>query len=411
MARILVVCNSTFFLANMRLPVVRALVARGHEVECVCGGDGHEKMESSVGLRVHNCPFPRHASVAAFWRSAAALCRIIRAGQYDCVISSNRNSSIVARLAAWRERVPVNIYTAHGFYFHDDHGVLGREVLMRFEALLASITSCIFSVTAEDMNLMVSRGFVTPDRIVWIGQGIDTSRFCPTQAQAAAEEKSGLAPVKLRVVAVGRVVEGKGFSDLLRALARLRNEGYQMELVLVGGNIASEISPLSRELLEETRALKIADAVTVTGMVHNVEDYLAASDVFVIPSYREGLSRALLEAMSMGLAVIATSIRGNREVIQDGASGLLYPARDVDELASRLRLLYDDSALRRRLGQNARGIVLERFDESDFVSRQIVEIERLLAERGIVRAYEPSQSPTFNQTVGLSHGAPEVQSL
>jgi glycosyltransferase involved in cell wall biosynthesis len=408
MARILVVCNSTFFLENMRLPVVRALIARGHEVECVCGGDGHEKMEVSTGLRVHNCPFPRRASVAGFWRSAATLRRIIRAGQYDCVVSSNRNSSIVARVAAWRERVPVNIYTAHGFYFHDDHGPLGRELLMRFEALLASITSCIFSVTAEDMHLMVSRGFITPDRIVWIGQGIDISRFCPILARPAAEEKIGLAPAKFRVVAVGRVVEGKGFSDLLRALARLRDEGYEMELVLVGGNIANEISPLSRELTEEVRALEVHDAVTVTGMVHNVEDYLAASDVFVIPSYREGLSRALLEAMSMGLAVVATRIRGNREVIQDGASGLLYTARNVEELASRLRLLYDDPALRRRLGQKARGTVLERFDQRDFVSRQIVEIERLLSECGMASGRETSRSSHSNATVGLKYPAHQV---
>jgi len=408
MARILIVCNSTFFLSNMRLPLARALAVRGHTVECACGGEGQEQLEASVGLRVHNCAFPRSASALAFVRSASALRRIIRVGRYDCVISSNRNSSIVARIAAWREHVPVNIYTAHGFYFHDDHSVLGRELLMRFEAVLGSITTCTFSVTAEDMDLMISRGFVPSDRIVWIGQGIDTSRFRHTIARGAAEQKIGLSSAKFRVVAVGRIVEGKGFSDLLRAIAKLRDEGYRTEMVLVGGNIADEISPLARELMEEALALGAADAVTVTGMVDNVEDYLAASDVFVIPSYREGLSRALLEAMSMGLPVIATSIRGNREVIQDSVTGLLYPPRDVNQLAARLRLLHDDPALRCRIGQQARATVLERFDERDFVARQIAEIERLLSNGGVPAACETPQSPRSDVAVGLKRPAHQV---
>jgi glycosyltransferase involved in cell wall biosynthesis len=279
---------------------------------------------------------------------------------------------------------------------------------MRFEALLGSITTCTFSVTAEDMDLMIARGFVPPGRIVWIGQGIDTKRFRPTIVRGAAEQIIGLRPAKFRVVAVGRIVEGKGFSDLLRSVALLRDDGYQLELVLVGGNIAQEISPLAREVMEEARALRLADAVTVTGMVDHVEDYLAASDVFVIPSYREGLSRALLEAMSMGLAVVATRIRGNREVLQDGVSGLLYPPRDVKQLSACIRLLHDDPAFRRHIGQRARTVVLERFDEQDFVSRQIVEIERLLSDCGVPQAFATSQSPRSSVTAGLERPAHQV---
>lgn len=248
---------------------------------------------------------------------------------------------------------------------------------------------------------MVSRGFVAPERIVWIGQGIDTKRFQPALTRAAAEERIGLGPSRFRIVAVGRIVEGKGFSDLLTAVAKMRHEGYQAEMILVGGNIAHEISPLARELIEEAHALGVADAVTITGMVENVEDYLAASDVFVIPSYREGLSRALLEAMSMGLPVIATSIRGNREVIQDSVNGLLFSPREVSQLTAHLRLLYDQPGLRSLLGQQARTVVLERFDERDFVARQVVEVERLLSQCGVPALSETSQPTHSNITVAL----------
>jgi glycosyltransferase involved in cell wall biosynthesis len=383
MARILIVCNSTFFLSKMRLPLAKELAARGHSVECVCDGEDHRRFSASIGFLVHSCAFPRTGSPAAFIRSAAALRRIICAGRYDCVISSNRAASIVGRIAAWRAHVPLNIYSAHGFYFNDDHNAFGREFLIRFEAALSSITTCILSVTAEDMRLMISRGFVAPERIAWIGQGIDTGRFRRTCPRDVAEKKVGLHPAPFRVAAVGRIVQGKGFSDLLRAISLLRQEDYRLELVLIGGNIAREISPIGRELLDEARALGLTDILTVTGMVENVEDFLAASDVFVIPSYREGLSRALLEAMSMSLPAVATRIRGNREVIQDSVNGLLYPPRDVEQLTARLRLLHNYPELRRSIGGKARATVVERFDERDFVARQVLVIERLLAEHGL----------------------------
>jgi glycosyltransferase involved in cell wall biosynthesis len=146
--------------------------------------------------------------------------------------------------------------------------------------------------------------------------------------------------------------------------------------------------------------LGLADALIVTGMVENVEDYLAASDAFVIPSYREGLSRALLEAMSMNLPVVATTIRGNREVIHDGVNGLLYPPRDVEQLAARLRLLHNHPDLRRSIGGKARATVIERFDERDFVARQVFIIERLLSERGLAVAGD--EDPTYLAARGVS---------
>jgi len=193
----------------MRLPLAKELAARGHVVECACGGEDHQKTSMAAGLRVHKCTFPGSGSLLAFVRSAAVLRRIITARKYECVISSNRAASIVGRIAAWLAHVPLNIYTAHGFYFNDEHGPLARELLMRFEAALSSITTCTLSVTEEDICLMVSRGFVTPERIAWIGQGIDTRRFRPVSARDAAENKVGLRPAAFRIAAVGRIVRGK----------------------------------------------------------------------------------------------------------------------------------------------------------------------------------------------------------
>ncbi len=386
MSRILLVCNSPFFLMKMRAPLVRALVARRHAVEIACDADERERASLDLGVTIHRCDFPDSASPAGFAHSIAAMRRIIRPGSFDLVVSSNRNSSIVARIAAWLEKVPVNLYTAHGFYFHDDQGRMGRAFAIACEAALSRITSFTVSVSEEDMRFVIARGIIKPDRIAWIGQGIDVRRFRRVLGRQEAERRSGLHHCPFRIGAVGRIVKAKGFLDLLHAFAAMRSRGRQAELLLIGGNIAQDISPFARQFTDEVKRLRVEDSVIVTGIVDNVEEYLSACDVFVLPSYREGVSRALLEAMGTELAVVATSIRGCREVLRDGKNGLMFKARDVVRLTWLLARLHDDPPLRAQLGQAARECVLERYDERDFVKRQVDIIEQLLAARDFVPA-------------------------
>jgi glycosyltransferase involved in cell wall biosynthesis len=312
--------------------------------------------------------------------------QLIRTGHYDCVNGHNRNASIVARIAAWLEGVPVNLYTAHGFYFHDGQSPLARTATVYLEASLAHITDFTLSQSAEDVALMTARGYIHADRIRTIGNGIDTVRFHPRQAERSALETAlGLRPERFRIASTGRLVRAKGFSDLLAAFAQLQAEDPAAELLLIGGNIAQDISPYQAEFLAQARALGVHDALVVTGITDCVEDYLATCDVFVLPSYREGLPRALLEAMAMQLAVIATDIRGCREAITHGENGYLYPPQDVASLVTLLRRLRADPALRASLGRQARARASTAFDERDYVARQVKTIDRLV---GRVPAFE-----------------------
>ncbi len=308
----------------------------------------------------------------------------MRNGGYDCVDSHNRNASIVARIAAWRERVPINLYTAHGFYFHDDQGRLARAATLRLEAALARITSFTLSQSSEDAELMTECGYIPSDRISVIGNGINTNVFRPGNDRREIEQRLGLSSARIRIASVGRLVRGKGFGDLLRAFAGIYSQRRDVELLLIGGNIAQDRSPFRREFETEVGTRGLSDSVIVTGIVDGVRDYLSACDVFVLPSYREGMPRALLEAMSMGLAVVATDIRGCREAIVHGHSGLLYPAHDIECLRRLLEGLIADPARRVELGRAARETALSRFDEAPYVRRQIEVIERLLEQAGLV---------------------------
>ncbi len=312
-----------------------------------------------------------------FARAIGRMRKLIRTGAYDCVNGHNRNASIIARVAAWLEGTPVNLYTAHGFYFHDDQGRIAHSATVALEAALARITDFTLSQSGEDAAFMISHGHIRADALEVIGNGIDTRRFRPRpQERAALELELGLRPGKFRIASTGRLVSGKGFGDLLEAFANLRIP--DSELIIMGGNIAQDISPYHAEFVAQTQRLGVTDDVVVTGITVRVADYLNTCDVFVLPSYREGLPRSLLEAMATELAVVATDIRGCREVISHGKSGFLFPPHDITQLGIIIEELSNSKELRRSLGKSARERIVSGFDERDYVSRQVNSIERLL---------------------------------
>ena len=137
------------------------------------------------GIVVHPLSFPTTGSLPEFAAAIEGLRRIIRPGAYDCVDGHNRNGSIVARMAAWLEAVPINLYTAHGFYFHDDQSPLAREATIALEAVLARVTAFTFSQSTEDAERMVRRRLITEEKISIIGNGIETTRVTPHTAAGA----------------------------------------------------------------------------------------------------------------------------------------------------------------------------------------------------------------------------------
>jgi glycosyltransferase involved in cell wall biosynthesis len=300
--------------------------------------------------------------------------QLLRKGKYHCVDSHNRNASLVARVAAWLEHVPLNLYTAHGFYFHDGQSVATKELTVLLEAFLAKITHFTFSQSAEDLDFVVDRGLISKNRIVHISNGIDTKRFSPRPDRTELEIRFGLKAPSYRIATTGRIVKGKGFEDLLNAFARIRTTGLDAELLMIGGNIAQDIEPFQRQFRNEIEALGLKDHVRITGIVDEVPEYLATADVFVLPSYREGMPRSLIEAMAMGLPCIATDIRGCREIIDDGKNGLLFRPGQIDALVHLLQRCVQPS-LRRSLGQQAREKAERCYSEAKYVETQIRYIE------------------------------------
>jgi len=181
---------------------------------------------------------------------------------------------------------------------------------------------------------------------------VDTDRFSPVSPDRKLDLRNMLELPSDMTIAIfsGRLVPGKQVDRLLVAWEKLQKDYPRSVLVIAGSGE------------EENRLRQLAGGnVRFVGQVDDVVPYLQASDIFVLPSAAEGLSNAMLEALAVGLACVATSVGGTPDVIEDGVNGLLIPPEEPDELQSALAKLLADDALRCQIGQQARGTIQERY--------------------------------------------------
>ena len=268
------------------------------------------------------------------------------------------------------------MYFAHGFYFHDDQNFISYYLTVQLERLLQKITTHTMSQSREDMEYMISKGYISKKNITYVGNGINNEKFRPIKNKLLMREKLGLPKKKYIITAIGRLVKGKGFQDLIKAI----NIHKQNEicLVIVGGNISQDISKFEQNIINLISSYNLSDKIILTGMVNNVEDYLAASDQFVLSSYREGVSRSMLEAMSCKIPVISSNIRGSREIIRNNLNGLLYQKKNVEELHSLIIKVKKSKKLREKIINNAYKLLNEFYTEPLYDDRQIQTVKRII---------------------------------
>lgn len=379
--KILQVVNCDFTLNKFLIPLVVSLKQQGHQVECVCEGTELLPIIAEMGIIVHEFEFPKRPSPVDFLLKIFKMKQLIQEGQYDLVNSHNRNASIITRVAAHLAKVPVNLYTARGFYFHDNQSRVMKDATIFLERILAKITTFTLSQSSDDVSFMVGKGYIQESRIKTIGNGINVNRFVPVGKDTKTQLEKDLQsrPHRFRICALGRLVKGKGFMDLLLAFAKFKKKVPNGELLLIGGNIAQDIEPFDREFRRKAKELGIEDDVVITGITDAVEKFIQISDVFVIPSYREGVPRALLEAMACGLPCIATNIRGCSEIVEDGKTGFLYAPKNIEQLIENLHRVEQLSKSEINLIRHAaRSRVVDSFNEEDYIKKQVDAINSLL---------------------------------
>lgn len=348
-------------------PQLRELVDEG--VEAIGISSPGPWVSEIEAAGIHHIELPsstRGFSLSADFRTVLELWQVLRKTPLTILHTHNPKPGIYGRVLGRLLGVPVVVNTLHGFYATESDRFLKRIVVYLLEGVAARCSDAELHQNPEDLMLARRLRIVRRDRARLLGNGIDLSRFDANRFDMAARAETraelGIAEDAVVVGSVGRLVAEKGFPELFEAF---KDVAENVVLVVVGPVDPDKPDAVPEAVLEDA----MSRGVRVLGMRTDVDQLYAAMDLFVLASHREGFPRAAMEAAAMGLPIIATDIRGCRQVVSNGDNGFLVPVASPLALRDAISALVKDPALRDRMGEASRNKARSSFDE-----RRVVEI-------------------------------------
>lgn len=342
-------------IAQFHEPAIALLKDSGYEVHVAACDNLSEKNGLSLSGPDHvfDVPFQRNPLHLGNITAARQLRSILRDGDYDIIHCNTPVAGILTRLLGQRARAAgaTLVYTAHGFHFFKGAPLHSWLAYYPLERLFARGADVLVTINKEDYRR--AAGFPAR-RVVYVpGVGVDVDRFRPAQSSAAALRRHlGIPEDALVVLSVGELNNNKNHRTVLRALAQV--DAPELRYLICGNG------PLRHQLEDLARALGLGERARFLGYRRDIPGMLAVADVFCLPSFREGLPLAVMEAMASGIPVVAAQIRGVEDLIDDGKGGILVGrADDVAGFASALDALSKDPALRLAMGRHDRERVAE----------------------------------------------------
>jgi glycosyltransferase involved in cell wall biosynthesis len=354
-------------LALLLGPQLLAFAAAGYDVVGVSAAGPFVEELEAMGIRHIALPHStRSVSLADDVRAAAELYQVLRGLGPDIIHTHNPKPGVYGRLTGRAARVPVVVNTVHGLYATRDDPWRRRAAVYGIERLAAACSDAELVQNPEDMETLAALR-VPRRRLHLLGNGIDLNRFRggPQSAQARARLRAewGAGDEDVVIGAVGRLVWEKGYAELFGAARQLRRGGRETMVVIAG-----PADPGKNDAVEADAVVRAeGEGVRFLGHRTDVEDIYAALDIYVLASHREGFPRSAMEAAAMGLPIVATDIRGCRQVVDSGVTGLLVPARDAAALADALSRLAGDADLRAAMGRQGRAKAAKEFDQRQVI--------------------------------------------
>lgn len=386
MKKILQIASVDFTVKKLLLPLVNRLLEEGYHVDISCAEGEYTKELEKKGYNFRYINAVRKINVKSNIKTMLQLYRIMKENKYDIVHTHTPVVSVLARVAAKLAGVKCVIYTAHGFYFHDDMSKLKYKFYVTIEKVIGKyFTDYIFTQSYEDYLTALNKRFTTKDRLVCISNGIDIERFSENNVKVNRNEiRQALdIPVNSKVIGfTGRLVKEKGIIDLLEAFKLIITEFNDVFLVIIGDTIAGdrdlETKNKIKMLLEDSL---IREKVRCLGLREDIPEILNSVDIFSLPSYREGMPRSIIEAMAMGKPIIATDIRGCREEVTDNYNGFLVGVNSPSEIYESIKVLLTDNNLFQKFSMNSIKRAHELYDERKVLDKQLEIMNMITTEK------------------------------
>ena len=359
--------NSAFALNHLLGHTLAGLADRGYRMVAIAPNAESEFLHVAAcpGVRLENISMKREISPLTDLWTLWKLFVMLRRLQPAILNVSTPKAALLGGLAGWLSRVPRRIYFLRGLRHETSRGWT-RRLLMACEWVACACAHQVVCVSASVRDGAVQAGIVPSSKTVMLGirasDGIDLRRF-ENRSEGSDEEaqslrrKLGIPEGCFVVGYVGRLARDKGIHELVGAVSHLRAEGRNTHLVMVGAFESGDpVNPACEA------QIRTDPAIHFTGYLADPLPYYRIMDLFVFPSYREGLGNVLLEAAAAGMPSVATRVTGVVDAVDDGVTGVLVPARDLFALAKAVADLMDDPTKRQAMSSAARIHVRKHFD-------------------------------------------------
>ncbi len=358
-----------------RLPIMLALKSQGHEVIALTPKGADFDKFACVGIQAIDYSIERSSlNPLSALKTIREIAKILRQTKPDIVHTFMLKPNIYGSFAAYFAGLNcvINSLTGLGSFYIDNSfkSHLLRFIIESLNRIAFKIATKVLFQNNDDLELYLQKGILNQEKAVLIkGSGIDTQVFAPihqndynTMRQTLSQELHfPISSDSILVLMIARAIAHKGVREYYQAAEILKTKNPNYIFLYVGGIDLGNISPMNEDFLKSSKA------VIYLGQRKDIRELIGACDLFVLPSYREGIPRTLLEAGSMAKPIITTNAIGCREVVENGKNGFLVPIGDTKELAQRIAQLSENKDLREKFGKASREKICIEFSTDSIV--------------------------------------------
>jgi len=361
---ILLVSNTAWSIYNFRQNLVRALLEKNQEVTILAPMDACSTKLSDMGCRVYDLPLQQHGvNPFADLFLLLTLYHKLRQLRPKFIIFYTIKPNIYGSIAAAWAGIPCLVVTTGLGYTFINQNWISRLAHSLFKIALRHPLQVWF-LNYQDLLAFTKYRLVAPERAHLLpGEGIDLEHFSPRTNE--------FIDGTFHFLMIARIIKDKGVEEYVEAARRLKNRFSNITFQLLGNYDTNSPNAISKEQISEWQH---AGIIEYLGTTDDVRPYIAYADCVVLPSYREGIPRALIEASAMERPVIATDVPGCRDAVIDETTGLLCKARNAENLAEICeRMAHTTEDMRKKMGQEGRKFVAKTFDEK-YIVKQYIDI-------------------------------------
>ena len=338
--KILVITTTDNMIWQFLIPHIKRLQERGNVVECVCAKTGFwfDELTNKYGFKMHEISFERNPFKFKNFKAYNSLKKLQKDNNYEVIYCQQPVGALMGRLLGKKFKIPV-IYTAHGFHFYKKCSIKNKILYKTAEKWLSKYTDVLITINDEDFE--AAKKFNAKQVYKISGIGFDGKKYNAPVTNNRSEIKKalGLNEDDFVITTIAEFIKRKNYNTMLKVVSNLKYKIPNLKFLICG------TGKLENNIKVQIKNLNLDNIVKILGYRRDINKILTISDVFMLPSYHEGLTLSVIEAMNFGVPCVVSDVRGNRDLIINNKGGFVFPPNDSDNFANSILKIYNDKTL------------------------------------------------------------------